>query len=281
MTSTPLPADIAEVAADIARTPQFLYKYVAEDGKRLAWLTANISNSTLYFSTRDELNDPFEFGGIPSFDATPQEVRAWCAQHINPSGYGHQDYTERIEELVEATRDPDQAAYEARKFLQVQDETTAILSLSEVPDSLAMWSYYADGHRGVSLILETSLETIASFSEQPVPYPVRVSYRAKMPVYQFFAVSEREFTKVTIGTKMQAMKEEREWRLVQPISNPTLKGLRAVPPQMICGVILGARITANVRSRVVGACRRAQFPILLYEAILGRDRYGLRIQEAS
>jgi hypothetical protein len=256
---------------DIVRTPPMLYKYVGVEGKRLNWLTESIANSTLYFSTRDELNDPYELGVYPSFRATTSEVRQWCADNINSAHFSETFYEERVAELLEAARNPAQAEFEAQKLFRTWDETTAILSLTETPDNLVMWPNYADGHRGCCLMLDTSIHTMAAFPDLPVPYPLKVSYRSKMPRFRFFLTGEREYSRLSLGTKTKAMDYEREWRLI----HPTLKGIVSAPKQMITGVIFGARTSDKVQKRVVQACRRAEYPILLYVAVLSRGKYSL------
>lgn len=269
-----LESELAEARREVSRTPSYLYKYVGVEGAKLDWLTSNIENSTLYFSTRAELNDPYEFGVYPSFRATEEEIRRWCDAQLDPNDIGSGRYEARVAELVEATRNPEQAAYEVRKYRQVQDRTTAILSLTEVPDNLAMWSYYAEGHKGACLILNTSIDVIAAFAEKPVPYPIQVSYQSKMPSFRFFLVSNAEYRRLSMGTKTKAMSHEREWRLV----HPTKHKLVAVPEGMICGLILGAKTAQSVRARLVDSCQAATYPILLYEAALEEDQYGITIR---
>jgi hypothetical protein len=57
----------------------------------------------------------------------------------------------------------------------------ALLSITEKPDDLLMWPYYADSYAGVVLILRVNLQILTAFPEKPLPYPIQVDYAKEMP----------------------------------------------------------------------------------------------------
>lgn len=270
-----LGSDLARIEAEIRALPSVLYKYVSLDGECLERVAANIENSTLFFSTREKLNDPFEFGVYPSFDATEAQIRAWVAEQIALDPDGDQSVARRREaEMIAGASDPAQHALEVVKFRAMQDETLAVLCLSEANDNLGMWAYYADGHKGACLILDTSLQTLVDFPKKPCPYPLKVEYEDDMPSFFFYTADHEEYTKLSMATKASVWEHEREWRLVYPEG----RFLESVPRNMISGLIFGARTPEPARERLLDACRAAQGEMAAYEAVCDDRHYRLDIR---
>jgi len=89
---------------------------------------------------------------------------------------------------------------------QSVDKKIGILSLSEVPDSLLMWSHYAAGHSGFVLGFNTEHQYFRGLK--------RVLYRSTRP---YLHVNDIDFES-TFFTKSTEWAYEREWRILRPLS---------------------------------------------------------------
>jgi hypothetical protein len=142
-----------------------------------------------------------------------------------------------------------------RKF----DEYLGALCLSEVPDSLLMWSHYAASHSGFVLEFDSHH---AHFHEKRSPsdefrYLRRVLYRETRPSAP---LSELEGTDLFL-VKSGHWGYEREWRVLRALqeaqvvvpSEPFPAHLFSFPRDALKSVILGARMTKAAEKSVLNA----------------------------
>ena len=87
-------------------------------------------------------------------------------------------------------------------------------------------------------------------------------------------MSKIEMEKSAIYTKALPWKYEEEWRLISSIKGPAV---RVVEPQLLTGVILGARISANDKEAVTEWVRCHITPVELYQASLARHAFEIDV----
>lgn len=256
-------------------SPPTLYKYFGPDR------VAVVAHGLVRYSPMGAFNDPFE--GRPeitsltmeagaltsleaalsveantSYDALPAEIRAamsyalWeklITQQINVK---KPELLAALHGMTPLVRD-----LLARKF----DELLGAFCLSEVPDSLLMWSHYAASHAGFVLAFDARHPHFHEerSSEDEFRHLRRVIYREARPSA---ALTDFEGVDVFL-VKSGHWAYEREWRIFRALSEaavvypgtPHPAHLFRFPPSALQAVILGARSSAETAAAVIDAIR--------------------------
>lgn len=126
-------------------------------------------------------------------------------------------------------------------FLESFNADLGLICLSEVPDSLVMWSYYAANHTGLVFGFDTS-----KFPEILRDALARVTYSREKVKWD----STSETADCLCLTKCVDWSHEKEWRAIVPLSRCTKQrvGIRRcsfyylpIPVLSVVRVIMGAR----------------------------------------
>ncbi len=168
------------------------------------------------------------------------------------------------------------------------DQHFGILSLTETPDNLLMWSHYGDEHRGVVFGFD---ETHAFFQGAEIVAGLSrlntVEYSQKRPV---LSPSTRDNPKVFLR-KSTEWAYEREWRLIRPLGEAAdikpREGLLPVclfefPHDAIKMVITGSQMIQSQYQELCNFCATtptlAQAPI--HHILLSKEHYELEVHPA-
>lgn len=134
--------------------PRVLFKYCSLSGDRRRYVYETIAESKIYFSSRTDFNDPLDCRINLSADGEPEEWKAYLerALEIHEPGLSRTERAGRISRFV------DERTYERPEFRarfkddgQKEIDRIGLLCLSSRDRDILMWSYYADGHKGVCL----------------------------------------------------------------------------------------------------------------------------------
>lgn len=205
--------------------PSKLYKYVPADRIDI------LENASVRFTPPAVFNDPFEI--------LPTLVRTYF--YRDRAKIGH-----------------DQLAFaQDRKHADDIRARTAVLSLTEAPDHLLMWSHYADQHRG--FVLE--FDARHGFFDQRQADDDEFHHVRKVQYSEYRPSTTIEFflSPRTLLTKSVEWKYEQEWRMLVDLARfahrPVSSGgqeihLVSLPPECITGVILGSRMPEETRARI-------------------------------
>lgn len=141
------------------------------------------------------------------------------------------------------------------------DELLGALCLSEVPDSLLMWSHYGGSHAG--FVLEFDVRH-PHFHEKKGPrdefrHLRRVIYRDSRPSATLAELDGVDMFLV----KSSHWSYEREWRIFRPLSDAEVLipgelfgvHLFRIPPDALQAVILGARASHQTAESIAAALR--------------------------
>ena len=141
------------------------------------------------------------------------------------------------------------------------NELLGILSLSEDPTSLLMWSHYAQSHEGFVIGFDC---THSHFNEKrsekdEFGYARKVEYRQKRPNA---ALSSLDGVEVFL-VKAVEWAYEREWRVLRPLPNANQRietggfpvCLFSFPPACVAEVITGARMNHRDRDALLCLAR--------------------------
>lgn len=134
---------------------------------------------------------------------------------------------------------------------------SGVLSLSEKPDNLLMWSHYALNHTGFVIAVN---EKHSVFNERrsvndEFNHLRKVVYSKKKPKPTLEQISGIEL----LLSKSLDWSYEQEWRIVKPVDDATAMGtalshdvyLFPLPPDAIEGIILGAHMPESERQRII------------------------------
>lgn len=285
-----------------------LFKYVTPStGRKI------IENGTLRWSTPPTLNDPFDMQFAFQLRIDRRAVRAMALDKMWQHFFGellNQPLTEwgrmirqRRGELTrcmsreEFSKDPE--------FADVVDETIdmteknmaqtsatilrmfendKILCLSDIPDSILMWSYYAQNHAGMVLRFTDATPN------NPLARAQRVIYVDQMPslfddemlsnmLAGYKGLDERQIMDVVTYTKSSHWSHEREWRV--SANRGRSDGPHEDLPfnaKELDGVIFGVRV-AEAERRTLGALLKARYPhVELLQAKARSDAFALTIE---
>jgi hypothetical protein len=179
------------------------------------------------------------------------------------------------------------------------NERFGILSLAESADNILMWSHYTDSHSGFVLEFDTanSFFDQGTFDYDPIRRLRKVKYQVGRPgrtLYDqkyWFRSRKTAFEDImeyTAGLFLQTKSidwaYEREWRLIVPFTkDDRIIGdvhLFPLPPQSIRAVILGCRISNNLRQRILEILRDPDYAhVLLRIAHLDSHRFRIIIKD--
>jgi len=195
----------------LSRMPPVLYKYSGLSGERLEWMRRLIVKSELYFAPSSAFNDPLDCRIAPNFNASRLAIEQFCRVRLR-QWFPLEDRRarkERIRQMVLKSKTEDGQESLAKDLLRSLDEN-GIACFAKDPAKMLLWSYYAEGHSGIAVRFNITLEHL--MARQFIP--IEVQYSNDFPVVHFYKAKTQEFLRTLFGTKSLAWKHEEEWRLV-------------------------------------------------------------------
>jgi len=247
-----------------------LYKYFDNHERVLKIL----KTGCIYYPKPNRFNDPFDCDidiiSSVSWDQFEQRVRSE-GEKLNKG-------SEEVEQKIRSLRNDAGAAIDEFRS-KAKDgvknvgrilKQQGVLCLSTIPDSIPMWSHYANGHNGICIELHRAPENaLGSTATRPVCY-----------VHDYPEVSWSDLFKrpgflseTIMYTKSNEWKEEREWRVFLPKGN-ILHDL----PGEITGVFFGLRTPKEYRCEVAKLVRNRE-EIALWQAVKAPRRFQISFVE--
>lgn len=261
--------------------PPMLYKYFEIKD----FLPKVLSGESLRFSCPFDFNDPFESSSCYQIDnskAGEQFIgRMVRGKYSTPSR--RIAAVQQIKNRFNTPRPPD----EAHKSIIRQ---VGACCLSEVRDSILMWSHYANEHKGICIGFDTS-KSMFKLAWQ-------VEYLNEFPVVSRPSDSNDTLLKKTLLSKAACWAYEKEWRIIKRtltleeknhslrrdgLSNEDIRQLTdgrgpgdySFPKEAIKEIYLGARIDAAQRKKVIEYVRDANLSIPIYDVRTNLHSYSL------
>lgn len=245
--------------------PKYLYKYRPVDIHTIRLIV----QSEAYFPSPLDFNDPFDCKANVKIDSTPEELDTFLRTLMSP-------IPPNIDTLVKKYS-ADNLAYSilAEKIEEVRIEqlgTTGVYCLSEVNDSVLMFSHYANGHRGVCLQFT---QTGSEFFD----LKLQVKYK---PGFQAVSLGQLQkpassLVEAWLAYKSADWEYEKEWRIVKlNVARKTVP----FPAGVLSGVIFGCEM-ANKDKELVRSLVAGRSPVVgIFEARKATDHYRLNIGPA-
>lgn len=241
-----------------------------------------LENGCIRFSQPGALNDPFE--SLPCLtqykaariESLESQTAALASHVLDP--------VKVAESIVDSLIDN---AHDA-----AMNSLFAFLSLSKIPDNLLMWSHYADSHKGFVVGFDArnpffSPGSLSKGGLQSVRYSRE---RFVLPRNGFAGMSAEAATEANdkfIFTKCDDWGYEQELRLLSMpdkadklipdgVGRPPIC-LYIFPPEAISEVILGFRMEAADKERIVKVVETKYPHAIVKQALVDSTKYALRI----
>lgn len=241
--------------------PRVLYKY-----RNWNQFARQLLEGSVYFSTKEELNDPFEFRWrmkAPESEQEAAEIAKTLIRLKDPTLIVDSPEFRRWQrEVVQSLKSHPDPHY--RMYDQVQQ---GVFCASQQRDDIRLWSHYANGHRGICVGVDTK-----SFGN----YFNAVKYTNEVPVLTVAQMPQMQGGVVdATATKSTDWKYEKEWRT---FDRPGVKKLRE---NGIQEVILGAAMPELEQQEVIAYVQEHVKQARLWRAKLHGLEYRLELEPIS
>jgi len=277
------------------------YKYAGKSGFKI------LENLRLKITPPNEFNDPFEITPRSKFtrklEKMQEEAKTNPEQHrstyeqMKQAGRYPGSFEEFKAEFPEALQKhfPEyrrQAKLRLANgdsiFLDEVSKKMGILCLSKLPESIPMWSYYADQHRGI--VFGVDVEKIGGYirvRSGPVKYKKQ---RVRVDPYLPQKSPERQTQAIRVlFTKNREWKHEKEFRQVYRLSDLTsLKQANGkakhyfwdLSGDAIKEIIFGCRASDRLKARICKEIQRRKRTfghIRLLQCVRHKSKFELKI----
>lgn len=286
---------------------EFLYKYKsinddkdlyeADDKTFKDWGLKNISLNQIWFPKPSGLNDPFDCQikikmdkeYYTNLDLYADAVgRSQDVNRIIKSGKKHGKSDEKIIKEIEGRMAMlscgglKKILEKHKKAVEYASANIGVLSLSETPDNLLMWAYYAKYHQGYCLEFSTQEENPLTKKNylNNLQYTQRVNYDNEYPTYKTLNIMDadkNDLAQRLLLHKSEEWKHENEWRVL------IHDGGKSMPyPSKLTSVILGCNMTDKAKDAVKDAVHRAEvnlgYKILIKNAKIKNDEFKVVVK---
>ena len=253
--------------------PTILYKYRNWDID----FHKKILDGEIYFSSFDQLNDPFE-GSIPfrykKEQLTEQNIYkkfTYLIKSKRPNITSKEIELEWQEQLkIRKWDDLENRARLEAEFKTKLNQRTGIFSVCEKKDNYLLWSYYSNAHKGFCVGLDTKkliVETVSSIC--------KVTYSEIIPQIDVFEGSSTAFHKLT-ETKAFFWNHENEFRLK---NIKLIKASYKVTPPTIREIIFGVKMNEAIKFQIMEQVLKFNNSAKFYNTALNLEEFRLDISE--
>lgn len=181
-----------------------------------------LTRDTIYLPTVEQLNDPAE----ALVDDSVSRLELQILEPLVPK--------ESYNKVKECLDD-----------LLGRIHNAGIYSLSKRIDNELMWAYYASGHSGYAIIIDTDvLANSFGHGKWGGMHEIDVHYSAKLPRFEIDKIGKQKFEETLsclVGTKSKAWEHEAELRLVFDKGGRCLK----IDYRAVKGFVFGYRMAAE------------------------------------
>lgn len=259
-----------------------LYRFRSfDDQHKAAEPEEIVRDSLLHFAGVDQLNDPFECKPIFNWSqggaSAHGDIKGMVNRQMPGASYG--DKLAMRERVSRQSRRPELiAAFREKCEATFADyyRTSSICTFTTHPDSLPMWAYYGDSHRGYVVAFSTPLHVDFSLRGErcridatPVIYDKAYPAQDLDAVGDPKALGEAAFR--SLIAKSDQWQHEKEWRLVRAWTREPR--LQTFEPSRLAAVVAGARISSERANRLEQLCRTRSIPY--YLASIAEGTFGL------
>ncbi|WP_431026169.1 DUF2971 domain-containing protein [Halomonas sp. H5] len=254
--------------------PNYLYKYKSFDSN--GYWERLLRHQEIFFASPNMFNDPFECKARFDYVASRSKKISRYAFQLWVS-FGEQgepeDYIELSRDMVDGGRVGNEVHRKEVEELmhKKQNDIFAILSLSEDPENILMWSHYADNHTGFCVEFNTS------YGRVPFGSAREVQYHKHFPVLNWWEDSIFDIYKSMVFNKSDGWSYEKEWRVFDGYG----KGVRKFRAKAVSGIYMGCQISEENACKLVSIAKSFPFEIKVYASKIKEREYSLDFSEVD
>jgi hypothetical protein len=203
---------------------------------------AEISKQRIYAARPDELNDPFEYAA-PVFWNVDLMRRLFIEEFAPRRGLSPAEAAKQFDSSHESGMEQMH-----RGIKQIKDQA-GIICLSAIPNSIRMWSYYAEAHTGICVGYDTTI--------RPFNVALEVKYQNPEKPFDIIAAVNSDPTEIAGHISLRKAEEwkfEREYRI--PVSIGQNPRLIPFHPSAIKEIRFGARMKSDFKEKVLEAASK-------------------------
>ncbi len=253
---------------------KILYKYCRYNEKDEDGINRTLKilqEKQIWYSSLSKFNDPFE--GIIDINEkfSSYFLIGKAVDHYLKEGHNIETV---IKEIKTEFLDEDKMKKKilsARDIFNDENNKFGVLSLSEDPMSILMWTHYANGHSGLCIGFERKEDM--PLGKDEVCLPVTYSDIFPEPTINDLLKEDGTATNLSIRTKASEWRYEREWRLMH-----TQAGLYEIPGP-IKEIILGCRWEESKTDEVLMAAKYLKATV--YRASIVKGEYRIKREKVT
>lgn len=229
-----------------------------------------IKNSSLFFSSIENFNDPFDCKLSYKQNYSKQEIKNYIVtlKELNS------DQSHRIKDLKKSFG-------KKQDFIKLQNRITeqiiasmGVLSLSSNYDNILMWSHYSESHTG--LVLEFTPRSPMGIDSCFFPL-IKVEYSETYEELSYVNDVRLEAQKLIL-TKYKDWEYEKEYRCI----SLGYQGEKQFHKDELTGIIFGAKASQANIDKVIKLCNEYDYKNIKYmQAKLERGSFSLSFEEMT
>lgn len=247
---------------------QILYRYSSIDEN----LKQSIINGYLWFSDPKIFNDPYDCNMQTQSECTYEELLEYFME-TQPA--------QPIEVLEKRAYELSKNKEERLDLSRYADEHTiagiGICCLSQKPDTMLMWSHYAEKHAGVCLGFDITMDKSLFGSKL-----LNLEYPQEYPVYNWPRDREKfKSLRFLIATKSVEWQYEDEVRIVRDQTDGEFRGRIPFDKKCLKSIIFGYRSDSSDTKALVELVKKdSEYSnVEFYQAKLSEYRFGINFEK--
>lgn len=206
--------------------PSRLYKYRTLDSA-----IRSLKEPSIYLASVLEFNDPYEAHYVLDSNNSVQQWTSFLEQQGVPSAIA-------VAKAKQLSYLPKEAAKIQKEEIDKILQNSGVFCFSKLNDSILMWSYYTDNHRGVCIEYDPIQDEQLCNLLLPVKY--------SDDYIKFNYLTDQEGPKNAILQKAECWAHEEELRMIWPQKAGTILKLN---PHAITSVILGCNFNEPLKDK--------------------------------
>ncbi len=258
MSEIPL-SKLIEIGVHNNQLSKFMFKYRTIDSTKKI-----LENNSLWFSSPNDFNDPFDCQIVPNTNNTLEEIESFLRNNSEGKINEYQ-----IKNLAKE-------AYETSgKWKSIIEQTfdtvinkSGVCCFTKNEKSLLMWSHYSESHKGICLKFDI-LKDPDFFV-----YPLPVKYRDDYPDYNHLGNRQTLVNDIVLS-KSNDWSYEQEIRVLKNNKN----GLIQFNKNALVEIIFGCKTPKEEIDKIISLSREKGFNIKFKQAIKKDREFALKIIE--
>ncbi|CAM4137784.1 DUF2971 domain-containing protein [Flavobacterium antarcticum] len=252
-------SEILESGISSGQVSQYLYKYRTIDS-----LKKILENDSLWFSSPQDFNDPFDCQIVPDTNNTEEEIIEFLKSNA-PEGTSEESISSLALKIF---NNPEIWKKTIEGVFRDVINATGVCCFTANETNLLMWSHYTDSHKGVCLKFDITKDP------EYFAYPLEVKYTTDYPAYNHLT-NLGEIVNLVALSKSIAWEYEAEIRVLRPEQN----GLIPFNKNALVEIIFGCNSSENSIKEITELVNKNLYQVKFKKAKRKQREFGLTITD--